>query len=188
MTTGAFSFGRRFNTIVIAKSNMNDSTLVRGHRTKLNATLLTGRTICARMGDRLKLLTLARFITLNINDNRISETDRPDSDSGNKELEGVEGFPMAANQNSKITAGNIENKLAFIAFVFVNRNFANIEMLQDILKNSNGSVGDMIEFFFGNFGILGRFHFFRFGFEGLFRILFVHFIRHSDHLVVSKRI
>ena len=40
---------------------------------------------------------------------------------------------MAPNKNGKIITGDIKNELPFIALIFVDGNFANVEVFQNIL-------------------------------------------------------
>ena len=52
---------------------------------------------------------------------------------------------MATDENSQIVTGDVEDKLAFIAFVLVNGDLADIEVLQDILDSCDGGIRDAIK-------------------------------------------
>ncbi len=175
MSRAAFTFGSGFNPIVIAQSDMDDSTLIRCHRTKFYTAVLTSRAIRRRTGNRFQLLPLTTLVSLYINNNGVSESHFPNGNSRNKELQGIQGLSVTSDQHGKIIAGYIKDKLSFITFVFVDRHFANIEILQDILENGNGCISHLIELLIAQLGdsaFLGRislvFRNLFLGFHGMF--------------------
>ena len=80
VTGGTFSFRSGVYTRIIAKSNVNNAALVRCHGTKFYAATLGCCFICRRTSKRFQLLTLAIFITFNINNDGEAETNLTHSD------------------------------------------------------------------------------------------------------------
>ena len=52
---------------------------------------------------------------------------------------------MAADEHRKIVTRDIENKLAFVSLVLVDRHFTDVEVLENILQRRNGRVGNTVE-------------------------------------------
>ena len=124
---------------------MHDATLVRSHGAKLHAAMLLGSLRGSITSDGLELLSLTILVTLNIDDNGITEAHGANGNSGHQKLQRIKGLTMAADENSQIVTGDVEDKLAFIAFVLVNGDLADIEVLQDILDSCDGGIRDAIK-------------------------------------------
>ena len=146
MTCTAFSFRSSFNAFFVTKRDMNNATLVRSHRTKLDAPVLGARAMSCRIRKVLKLLALTALVAFDIYDDGITEAHCTRRDSRNKELECIERFAMAANQDGKIAACDIKNQLTFIAVVLIDGNVAHIKILQDVLQGSNSGIRNSIDF------------------------------------------
>ena len=82
---------------------------------------------------RLDFLTLAVLITLDVDDNRVTEAHGARCDGGNDELQRVERFAMTANKDSQVVARDIQNKLALVALVLVDGDFTHVEVLENAL-------------------------------------------------------
>ena len=109
--------------------------------------MLRRRTIRRRARDGLELLALAVFIAFHVNHDGIAEPKRARRDSGDDELESIQRLAVATYQNSQIVASDIKNQLAFIAFVLVDSDFPDIEMLQDlIVAATNEALRQLEEF------------------------------------------
>ena len=73
---------------------------------------------------------------------------------------------MTANENSKIRSGNIQNQLALVTLVLINRRVGGIEVRKDGTQNGNRNIGDGVELLIGqlfaglvalcNLGIIAR--------------------------------
>ena len=133
MPGASFALGSGIDAIIVSKRNVNDSALIRSHRSHLHAAMLACSFIGSGARDGFELLTLTALIPLDVNNNRITEAHRADSDGGNDKLQGIECTTMPANQYRKIVTGDIEDKLPLVTLIFVDRHFANIEVLQDVL-------------------------------------------------------
>ena len=149
MASGTLAFRRGFDAWLIAKSQVNDSALIRRHRTQLHAAMLRLRTTSSGKRDRFDFLALAVLISLNVNNNRITEADGARRDGRNDELQRIERLAVAANQNRQIVASNVEYEFTFIALVLVDGHFAHVEMLQDSLQRIDGGIGDLVDFLIG---------------------------------------
>ena len=145
MTSGTLALGCRLNTLIVTKRDMHDASLIRGHRTKLHTAVLLGSLCSSVAGDRLKLLSLTILIALDVNDNGVTEAHGADSDSRNQELQRIKGLTVAADENSQVVTGDVKDKLAFVAFILVDGNLADVEVLQDILDGCNCGIRDAIE-------------------------------------------
>jgi hypothetical protein len=177
MTGGTFTLRRSVNAFIVSKSDMNDAALVRSHGAKLHATVLTGGLISCITSNRFQLFALTALITLNINDNRITETNCTNGNSGNQELQSIKGFTMTTNKNRKVVASDVENQLTLIALIFIDGDVTNIEMLENILKSSDSGICDPIKIFLADsviFRSLSGFHLLlHFRFNGFFLNLFL---------------
>ena len=147
MTFGSFTLGSSLDTSVITKSNMDDTTLVRSHWTKLNASMSRSRFLCGRASKGLKLLTLTALIPFNIDNDRITEANDANRNDGNQKLESIKGAAMTTNKNRKIVTGNIKDKLTVVTLILVDGDLTNIEIFKDVLQCGNCSVGNEIKFF-----------------------------------------
>ena len=124
---------------------MDDTALVRRHRTKLHAATLACSLACGRAGERLELLTLAVLVAFHVDDDREAETDLTHGDGGNQKLQGIKRATMTANQNCQVITGDIKDELALVAFILVDGDFTDVEILEHVLQNGNGGVGNFIE-------------------------------------------
>ena len=147
VTLGSFTLGSSLDASVITKSNMDDTTLVRSHWTKLNASMSRSRLLCGRASKGLKLLTLTALIPFNIDNDRVTETNDANRNDGNQELESIKGTTMTTNKNRKIVASDIKDELTVVAFILVDGDLTNIEVFKDVLQCRNCSVGNEIKFF-----------------------------------------
>ena len=133
MACAAFAFRSSLNTIVVTKRDMNNTALVRGHRTKLDAAMLVGGLVGRRARDSFELLTLAVLVSLNIDDHGIAETDRANGNGRHNKLQSIKGLAMAADEKARPKASAIK-VLLFIAFCFNENWFQVIECYKNSLK------------------------------------------------------
>ena len=154
MTSAALSLRGGLDTIIVAKSNVNDASLIGGHGAQLNTVTLAGSAIGARTGDGLKLLALTTLIALNIDDYRITEANGAHGNGGHQELQRIKGLTMTTNEHRQIIAGDVQNELALVTLVLVNGNLADVELLQDVLKCSDGRISDVVEHLIGDLRLL----------------------------------
>ena len=82
---------------------------------------------------------------------------------------------MTADQHRQIVARDIEDQLAFVAFVLVDGHFAHLEVLENILERSDRRIGNAIQILVGQFsGFLIK------------RLLINQFFSHDRLLNVSR--
>ncbi len=93
-----------------------------------------------------KLLALSALVALNVNDDRVTETDRARCDNRDKELQRLERTSMAPDEHRKIITSYIKDELPFITFVLIDSHLTNIEVLQDVLERCNSSICHKIQF------------------------------------------
>ena len=56
---------------------------------------------------------------------------------------------MTADQHGKVTRGHIEDQLTFITVILIDIGVSGIERAQDVAKDTDGDVGDTIQFTIG---------------------------------------
>ena len=135
MTSGTLTFGSGFNARLIAQSKMNQTALVGRHGAQLHAAMLRLRASSGGVCRRLDFLTLAVLITLDVDDNRVTEA------HGARVV-------MAEMMNSTrrafchddtpiriavVDSRSIQNKLALVALVLVDGDFTHVEVLENAL-------------------------------------------------------
>ena len=145
VTRGALSLRCRLDALVVAKRDMHDAALIRSHGAKLHAAMLLGSLCGSITSDGLKLLSLTVLVALNIDDDRVAEAHSTNSDGRDQELQGIEGLTMATDENCQVVTGDVEDKLAFIAFVLVDGDLTDVEVLQNVLDSCDGGIRDTIE-------------------------------------------
>lgn len=153
---------------------MNDPALIRGHRTKIDVSLLVNGLVSRRTSDGFYLLPLTALIPFHIDHDRVTESHLASSDSGHEELQSIERATVTADEHSKIVSGYIENELAFIAFVLVDGYLAYIEALEYILQDRDSRISYFIKLFVSDLLVIvldDLFHF--------VRLLFLDFLSHE---------
>jgi len=66
----------------------------------------------------------------------------------------VPNLTMTTNEHRQIIAGDVQNELSLVTLVLVNGNLADVEVLQDVLKCSNGRISDVVEHLIGDLRLL----------------------------------
>ena len=145
MARGTLSLRCRLDALVVAKRDMHDAALIRSHGAKLHAAMLLGSLCGSVTSNGLELLSLTILVTLNIDDNGITKAHSANGNGRHQELQRIKGLTMTADEDSQVITGDIEDKLAFIAFVLVNGNLTDIEVLQDVLNSCDGGIRDAIK-------------------------------------------
>ena len=62
---------------------------------------------------------------------------------------------MAADKHGQVVASDVEDKLAFVAFVLVDGHLAHIEMLEDVLQRGDCGIGDAVKILIGDTVLFG---------------------------------
>lgn len=148
-----------FNGSVIAKRDMHQTTLVGTHRRKSDGPMLTHGTGGSRVGHRSNLVITTALITLNVNHHRITESQATAHNQREHSLQRLKRTTVTPDKHREIRSSNIENQLAVIALILIDRGIFGIEMLQDIANHRQRNISDGIELIIGKF--LARFIFAR---------------------------
>ncbi len=146
MAIGIRPLGMRINGIVATKGNVNQTTLISIHGRQGNTLMSADGALGSGLGHGSDLVLSAALITLNVNDDRIPKAKLAAHQQREHNLKGIEGTSMATNENSKIRSSYIQNQLALIAFIFIDRRVGGIEVRKDGTQNRNRNIGNGVEF------------------------------------------
>lgn len=135
--------------IIATKCNVNQSALVGIHGRKRNTLMSADGTLGSRLSHGGNLVLSAALVSLNIHYNRIPKAKLAAHQQREHNLKGIKGTTMTANENSKIRSGNIQNQLALVTLVLINRRVGGIEVRKDGTQNGNRNIGDGVELLIG---------------------------------------
>ncbi len=152
--------------IIATKCNVNQSTLIGIHGRKRNTLMSADGTLGCRLCHGGNLVLTAALVSLDVHYNRIPKAKLAAHQQREHNLKGIKGTTMTANENSKIRSGNIQNQLALVTLVLINRRVGGIEVRKDGTQNGNRNIGDGVELLIGqlftglvalcNLGIIAR--------------------------------
>lgn len=140
-----------FNSSVIAKRDMHQTTLVGTHRRKSNRSMLTHGTGGSRVSHRSNLIIATALITLDINHHRITEPQAAAHNQREHRLQRLKRTTVTPDEYSQIGSSNIEDQLAVIALILIDRGIFGIKMLQNIANHRQRNISDGIELLIGKF-------------------------------------
>ncbi len=160
------ALGVSIDCIITTKRNMNQSTLIGIHRRKRHTLMSTDSALGSRLSHSGDLVLTATLITLDIDDNRIPKTELTTYQQREHNLKGIKRASMTTNENSKIRSSYIQNQLALVAFILIDRRVGGIEVRKDGTQNGNRNIGNGVELLIGqlftslvalcNLGIIAR--------------------------------
>ena len=166
MAIGVRALRMRVDSIVTTKGNMNQSTFVGIHGRQGNTFMSANSALGSGLGHRSNLVLSTALITFDVDDDRIPKAKLAAHQQREHNLKGIKGTTMTANENSKIRSGNIQNQLALVTLVLINRRVGGIEVRKDGTQNGNRNIGDGVELLIGqlftglvalcNLGIIAR--------------------------------
>ncbi len=166
MAIGVRTLRMSIDGIIATKCNVNQSALVGIHGRKRNTLMSADGTLGSRLSHGGNLVLSAALVSLNIHYNRIPKAKLAAHQQREHNLKGIKGTTMTANENSKIRSGNIQNQLALVTLVLINRRVGGIEVRKDGTQNGNRNIGDGVELLIGqlftglvalcNLGIIAR--------------------------------
>lgn len=152
--------------IIATKCNVNQSALVGIHGRKRNTLMSADGTLGSRLSHGGNLVLSAALVSLDVHYNRIPKAKLAAHQQREHDLKSIKGTTMTANENSKIRSGNIQNQLALVTLVLINRRVGGIEVRKDGTQNGNRNIGDGVELLIGqlftglvalcNLGIIAR--------------------------------
>ena len=137
------------NCIITTKCNVNQSALIGIHGRKRNTLMSTDGTLGGRLSHRGNLILTTALVALNVNHNRIPKAKLAAHQQREHYLKGIKGTTMTTNENSKIRSRNIQNQLALVALVLINRRVGGIEVRKDGTQNGNRNIGNGVELLIG---------------------------------------
>ena len=140
-----------FNSSIIAKRDMHQTTLVGTHRRKSNRPMLTHGTGGSRVGHRSNLIIATALITLDINHHRITEPQATAHNQREHRLQRLKRTTVTPDEYSQIGSSNIEDQLAVIALILIDRGIFGIKMLQNIANHRQRNISDGIKLLIGKF-------------------------------------
>ena len=160
------ALGVSIDCIITTKRNMNQSTLIGIHRRKRHTLMSTDSALGSRLSHSGDLVLTATLITLDIDDNRIPKAELTTYQQREHNLKGIKRASMTTNENSKIRSSYIQNQLALVAFILIDRRVGGIEVRKDGTQNGNRNIGNGVELLIGqlftslvalcNLGIIAR--------------------------------
>lgn len=160
------ALGVSIDCIITTKRNMNQSTLIGIHRRKRHTLMSTDSALGSRLSHSSDLVLTATLITLDIDDNRIPKAELTTYQQREHNLKGIKRASMTTNENSKIRSSYIQNQLALVAFILIDRRVGGIEVRKDGTQNGNRNIGNGVELLIGqlftslvalcNLGIIAR--------------------------------
>lgn len=166
MTIRVRTLGMSINCIVAAKCNMNQSALIGIHGWKRNTLMSANSTLGSRLSHRGDLVLTATLVSLNIHHNRIPKAKLTAYQKREHNLKGIKRTTVTTNENSKIRSRYVQNQLAFIALILIDRRVGGIEVRKDGTQNRNRNIGNGVKLLIGqlftslvalcNLGIIAR--------------------------------
>ena len=160
------AFGMSIDSIITTKCNVNQSALIGIHGRKRNTLMSTNSTLGSRLSHSGDLVLTATLVTLNVDDNRIPKAELTTYQQREHNLKGIKRTSMTTNENSKIGSSYIQNQLALVAFILIDRRVGGIEVRKDGTQDGNRDIGNGVELLVGqlftglvalcNLGIIAR--------------------------------
>lgn len=166
MTIGIRALRMRVDSIVATKGNMNQPTFIGIHGRQGNTLMSANSALGSGLGHRSNLVLSTALITLNVDDDRIPKAKLAAHQQGEHNLKSIKGTSMTANENSKIRSGYVQNQLALVTLILIDRRVRRIEVRKDGTQNGNSHIGNGVELLVGqlftslvtlcNLGIIAR--------------------------------
>lgn len=139
------ALGMSIDSIITTKCNVNQSALIGIHGRKRNTLMSTNSTLGSRLSHSGDLVLTATLVTLNVDDNRIPKAELTAYQQREHNLKGIKRTSMTTNENSKIGSSYIQNQLALVAFILIDRRVGGIEVRKDGTQNRNRNIGNGVE-------------------------------------------
>ncbi len=154
------------DSIIATKCNMNQSALIGIHGRKRNTLMSADGTLCGRLSHRGNLVLTTALVALNVHHNRIPKAKLAAYQKREHNLKGIKRTTVTTNENSKVRSRYIQNQLALIALILINRRVGGIEVRKDGTQNRNRNIGNGVKLLVGqlftslvalcNLGIIAR--------------------------------
>ena len=131
--------------IVATKCNMNESALIGIHGRKRNTLVSANSTLGSRLSHRGNLVLTATLISLNVHHNRIPKAKLTAHQKREHNLKSIKRTTVTTNENSKVRSRYIQNQLALIALILIDRRVGGIEVRKDGTQNRNRNIGNGVK-------------------------------------------
>lgn len=139
------ALGMSIDSIITTKRNMNQSALIGIHRRKRHTLMRTDSTLGSKLSHSGNLVLTTTLITLDVDDYRIPKAELATYQQREHNLKGIKRASMTTNENSKIGSSYIQNQLALVAFILIDRRVGGIEVRKDGTQNGNRNIGNGVE-------------------------------------------
>lgn len=166
MAIGVRALRMRVDSIVTTKGNMNQSTFVGIHRRQGNTFMSANSALGSGLGHRSNLVLSTALITFDVDDDRIPKAKLATHQQGEHNLKSIEGTSVTTNENSKIRSSYVQDQLALVTLILIDRRVGGIEVRKDGTQNGNSHIGNGVELLIGqlftslvtlcNLGIIAR--------------------------------
>ena len=152
--------------VIATKGNVNQSALIGIHRRKRDALVSAHGSLGRGLSHRRNLVLSTALVTLNVHHNRIPKAKLTTHQQREHNLEGIKSTTMTADKDGKVRSRYIQNQLAFVALILIDRRVRSIEVRKDGTQNGNRNIGNGVELIIGqlftglvalcNLGIIAR--------------------------------
>ena len=152
--------------IIATKCNVNQSTLVGIHGRKRNTLMSANGTLGSRLSHGCDLVLTAALVALNVHHNGIPKAKFTAHQKREHDLKGIKRTTVTTNENSKVRSRYVQNQLALIALILIDRRVGGIEVRKDGTQNRNRNIGNGVKLLIGqlftslvalcNLGIIAR--------------------------------
>ena len=95
------------------------------------------------------LVMTTALVPLDINDDRIAETEFTAHQQREHGLQRIKRATMATNKHSKIRCRHVEDELTVIALILIDRSTFSIKVRQDLTKDGDGNISDGVKLLIG---------------------------------------
>ena len=133
------------NRIVATKCDMNQSALIGIHGRKRNTLVSANSTLGSRLSHRGNLVLTATLVSLNVHHNRIPKAKLTAYQKREHNLKGIKRATVTTNENSKVRSRYVQNQLALIALILIDRRVGGIEVRKDGTQNRNRNIGNGVK-------------------------------------------
>lgn len=154
------------DSIIATKCNVNQSTFVGIHGRQGNTFMSANSALGSGLGHRSNLVLSTALITFDVDDDRIPKAKLATHQQGEHNLKSIEGTSMTANENSKIRSSYVQDQLALVTLILIDRRVGGIEVRKDGTQDGNRNIGNGVELLIGqlftslvalcNLGIIAR--------------------------------
>lgn len=131
--------------IIATECDMNQSALIGIHGRKRNTLMSANSTLGSRLSHGCDLVLTAALISLNVHHNGIPKAKFTAHQKREHDLKGIKRTTVTTNENSKVRSRYVQNQLALIALILIDRRVGGIEVRKDGTQNRNRNIGNGVK-------------------------------------------